>query len=283
MKGASAILLRALLMTFLTSGATSDIYLSENNRLIKLFKQQFSYQFVKHEADIQQAVFEKGILVPHIYEVYQINGCFAIAMEYVHGTTFGKIIFSTDNYTARLNIDPDLMHKFDGIIKYLNTMIDVQIQVNEVAIDNQEAQQLGALFPPMKEYLKKQIESVDCLEEKSKAKFIQALDGVVFRQNLCHGDIHPFNLIETPKGIVIIDWANATAGNSEADVCRSYLIYKLYLPEMAEKFLDLYCNRTQTPRDSILYFEPIAAAARLAENRPDYEVERIFRILSRYT
>ena len=44
---------------------------------------------------------------------------------------------------------------------------------------------------------------------------------------------------------------------------------KLHAEDIAEPYLDAYCNIADMPRASILAWLPYVAAARLAENVPD--------------
>jgi aminoglycoside phosphotransferase (APT) family kinase protein len=51
---------------------------------------------------------------------------------------------------------------------------------------------------------------------------------------ICHGDYHPANVLLTPAGPRVIDWAGASRGDPMADVCRTRLIVELgEVPEHA--------------------------------------------------
>jgi aminoglycoside phosphotransferase (APT) family kinase protein len=41
---------------------------------------------------------------------------------------------------------------------------------------------------------------------------------------LCHGDLHPNNVLITERGPIIVDWSNATQGDPLADVARTSLL-----------------------------------------------------------
>jgi aminoglycoside phosphotransferase (APT) family kinase protein len=43
---------------------------------------------------------------------------------------------------------------------------------------------------------------------------------------VCHGDLHPGNVIMSPQGPVIIDWIDASRGDPLADVARSVLLLR---------------------------------------------------------
>ena len=72
---------------------------------------------------------------------------------------------------------------------------------------------------------------------------------------------------EAPQPIVI-DWPNACCGDPAADVCRSYLILKLHADEVAELYIDVYCQVARVRRQTILDWLLYVAAARLAEDVP---------------
>ncbi len=86
-------------------------------------------------------------------------------------------------------------------------------------------------------------------------------------QKLCHGDFNPSNIIVTSSGeYYIIDWAHATIGNASADSAITYLEFLLnYNAELAEKYLEIFCLKTNTSKNYCLSWLPIVAAARLAK------------------
>ena len=94
---------------------------------------------------------------------------------------------------------------------------------------------------------------------------------------LCHGDLHPENIIGTPEKAVIIDWLNAARGDPAADICRSYLLLFLHVPGIAEAYVDTYCGVSHISRRRVLRWLPVIAAARLAENVP-LEVPRLLEL-----
>jgi aminoglycoside phosphotransferase (APT) family kinase protein len=85
--------------------------------------------------------------------------------------------------------------------------------------------------------------------------------------HLCHGDSHPRNVLGEASQPVI-DWPNACCGDRAADVCHSYLMLKLHADEIAEPYLDAYCQLARIRCQTILDWLSYIAAARLAEDVP---------------
>ena len=64
----------------------------------------------------------------------------------------------------------------------------------------------------------------------------------------------------------IIDWSHATQGNASADVARSYLLFYLAgNEELANKYLKLYCLKSDTAIQYVQRWIPIVAASRLVK------------------
>ena len=88
---------------------------------------------------------------------------------------------------------------------------------------------------------------------------------------LCHGDFNPSNIIVGTDGkYYIIDWAHATQGNAGADVARTYLMFVLAnQQELAEKYLKMYCKKTDTAKQYVEKWMPIVAASQSVKGKPE--------------
>jgi aminoglycoside phosphotransferase (APT) family kinase protein len=97
---------------------------------------------------------------------------------------------------------------------------------------------------------------------------------------LCHGDLHPSNVIVSERGPVLVDWFDASRGERVADIARSSLTLlgdgaatPSHLPGSDRGTLAVltgaYLSRLQEsldiPADVLSLWQAINAAARLAE------------------
>jgi aminoglycoside phosphotransferase (APT) family kinase protein len=96
---------------------------------------------------------------------------------------------------------------------------------------------------------------------------------------LCHGDFHPSNIVGTPGHASIIDWPHAARGEPTVDVCQSWLLMQRSDPELAFAYVEAYAKEGGLAPANILYWSPVVAGARLADNVPR-EVERLKQIIS---
>ena len=208
-------------MELIGSGAQADVY-KDNGMAIKLFKKNVSKNDIEYEMNLQKMASEIGLPVPKIYDVVEIDGKYGFVMEYISGVSVGNIIL---NDISLLN-------------KYLHKSIEIQINIHKNETDK---------FPPMKEKLHRKIAKVQMLSDDEKQKILEKLDQINFDKNLCHGDFQFLNLLETSDGIKIIDWVDSSSGNIEADVYRTYLLYKVHHEEIAELYIENYCKQQVFP------------------------------------
>lgn len=227
------------LTSLIGRGAQADVYCI-GDKAIKLFKENCSKEEVFYEALIHSIIEGTKLPIPKIYEVIQIDNRMAIVMDMIEGISLKDII----------------LNDFKNVGMYMNTFIDLQIQVHNISL---------AGLPVMKEKFTQRIGSSNILSYEQKNRLLVLLNSFEAGTNLCHGDFHFMNLIKSNEEIKIIDWIDATSGNPEADVCRTYLLYNFYFKEYADMYLCQYCKRTSKRKEEIIKWLPVIAGVRLSE------------------
>ena len=88
---------------------------------------------------------------------------------------------------------------------------------------------------------------------------------------MCHGDFNPENIIISNDGILyILDWSHATQGNASADVARTYLLFSLNEnKQLADKYLNMFCKKTDTAKQYIQKWLPIVAASQSVKEKAE--------------
>ncbi|WP_042143045.1 phosphotransferase family protein [Paucisalibacillus sp. EB02] len=241
------------LITPIAVGNTAKIYL-HGNQIVKVFHDYFSQEEAIKEAAKQEAARESGLTIPSIIDVTKIDENPAIIMEYVKGKTLGDL----------------LMENRQKAEYYMTISVDIQLNIHEVKLNSIE---------PMELKLKRQIYAAQRLSESDKTKLLAKLDLMSYEARLCHGDYHLFNLILSDDHVFIIDWVDASIGDIRADVCRTYLLYSQLEEDLAELYLNLYCNKSGISQEEILEWAPIIAGARLSEIVPKEDAGRLLRIV----
>ncbi len=97
------------------------------------------------------------------------------------------------------------------------------------------------------------------------------LESMPKHSKVCHGDFCPANIIVKDDGTpYIIDWAHATQGNAAADAARTYLVFCLNGDEdAAEKYMQLYCEKSKTAKQYVQKWLPIVAASQSVKGNPE--------------
>ena len=67
-----------------------------------------------------------------------------------------------------------------------------------------------------------------------------------------------------------MDWSHATQGNASADVARTYLLFCLEGKEdIAELYLKLFCQKSDTAKQYVQSWLPIVAASQSVKGKPE--------------
>ncbi|OJD44837.1 hypothetical protein BAU24_18810 [Bacillus sp. L27] len=80
----------------------------------------------------------------------------------------------------------------------------------------------------------------------------------------------------------VIDWVDASSGDIRADVFRTYLLYAQSHIELAEMYLQIYCNNTDLTRGEIFQWAPIINTARFSEKVSSQNEVDLSRLLNQY-
>lgn len=213
----------------------------EGDKLIKQFAPNYSKADILNEALNHARVEETDLAIPKIRSIEVVDGEWAIVLDYIEGKTLQQL----------MDENPQ---KED---EYLNMFVDLQICVLSHKVP---------MLNKMRDKFNAKISAAD-LDATTRYELHTRLDSMPRHNNLCHGDFNPSNIIITPGGApYVIDWSHATQGNASADVARSYLLFYLNnKPALAEKYLRLYCKKSDTAIQYVQRWIPIVAASRLVK------------------
>ncbi len=231
-------------MEIIAKSIGKTIY-KDGNKRIKVFDEHYSKSGILNEALNQARIEETGLNIPKILEVKMIDGKWAIVTEYVEGETLAE----------KMEKDPE---NFD---KYLEQFVDVQMLIHS---------QKSTLLTKLKDKMNRKISETD-LDATTRYELHTRLEGMPKHNKVCHGDLYPSNVIITPNGdAYIIDWAHATQGNASADVARTYLLFCLNGKEdIAQKYMEIFCKKSDTARQYIQKWLPIVAASQSVKGKPE--------------
>ena len=211
---------------------------------IKVFAENYAKDDVLSEALNQARVEKTGLNVPAIKSVTTIENKWAIVSEFISGKTLDRIM-------------KEHPEKKD---EYLGKFVDLQLEVQ-----SKTCPKLNKLTDKMRDKI-----SVAQIDENTRYELHTRLEGMPKHAKLCHGDFNPSNIIVTESGkAYILDWSHATIGNASADAARTYLLFWLNGDiSGAEKYLDLFCEKSRTDKRYVQKWMPIVAASQSVKGKP---------------
>ena len=221
----------------------------DGDKCIKVFNSDYSKADELNEALNQARIEETGLNIPKILEVTMIDGKWAIVSEYIKGKTLAEL----------MSEEPE---KKD---EYLDLLVSLQLTVHSktcVALNK------------LKDKMNRKI-SMSELDATTRYDLHTRLEGMPKHNKVCHGDFNPSNIIISEDGTpYILDWSHVTQGNASADAARTYLLFWLSGDiEGAKKYLELFCQKSNTAKQYVQKWMPIVAASQSVKGN---EKEREF-------
>ncbi len=216
---------------------------------MKVFDETYSKADILAEALNQARVEETGLHIPQVREVTVIDGKWAIITDYIKGKTLAQLM---EEHPEKKN-------------DYLNLFVDIQLEVQSKSCP---------LLPKLRDKMNRKISLTD-FDATTRYELHTRLDSMPKHAKLCHGDFNPSNIILTDDGTpYILDWAHATQGNASADAARTYLLFWLAGDiDGAERYLKLFCIKSDTAKQYVQKWMPIVAASQSVKGN---EKEREF-------
>ena len=225
---------------------TKTVY-KYNDKTIKLFIENYSKADILNEA-LNQARVEEGteLNVPKLLEVTKIDNRWALVSEHIEGTPLDKLMSEHPEKEG----------------EYLNLFVDIQMKIlsNTVTLLNRT-----------KDKFRRKLNDAKNIDDNTKYELLQRLEGMKNHTKLCHGDFNPSNIIIKDNGeAYVIDWAHVTQGNASADAAKTFLVFSIEgNSELAEKYINLFSEKTGIAKSNIQRWIPIVAATQMSKGKEE--------------
>ena len=224
------------------------VYKCEDS-VVKVFESSHPKSAVFNEALNTARVEETGLDIPKVKEVTQIDGKWALAIEYKAGKTLEDMMEADSS----------------NLEKYMEDFVDLQLTVHA---------KTAPLLNKLKDKLSRQINGLKDLDATTRYELLTRLESMPKHNKVCHGDFNPSNVIVGKNGkMTVVDWAHATQGNASADAAMTYLLFALKDQNAADLYMKLFCKKSDTAKQYVQQWLPIVAAAQLTK---DNELEKEF-------
>ena len=209
----------------------------DGDKVLKVFDESYSKADVLNEALNQARIEETGLNIPKILGVTMTDGKWTIILEYIDGRTLADLM-------------AEHPEKKD---EYLNLFVDLQLEMHSKTCEN---------LNKLQDKMNRKISQTN-LSATVRYELHTRLEAMPKHNKVCHGDFNPSNIIITNDGKpFILDWSHATQGNASADAARTFLLFSLDGDtDTAKKYLDLFCEKSDTAKQYVQKWMPIVAAS----------------------
>lgn len=259
----------------LARGATADILEWEAGTVLKWFREWMPPHAAAHEAEISRYVQQSGLPVPAVGDLVTHEGRSGLVYQRVEGPTMLRVLSS--NPWQVIGLARQLAELHAHVHRVTAPQLASVRERFRPKLDEARGLMSGAIY------------------ERAQAALDELPDG----EMLCHGDFHPDNILLAAEGPVIIDWPDATRGDPASDVARTSLLLRMgevpqdvplvmrwTIEAVRRLYHAAYLRRYQQlrpiPPERIRAWMFPVVAARLAERRPEAEIQLILAWLERH-
>lgn len=217
-------------------GGKADVYLLDEEKVVKVFHDELSADQVESELRRSQAVYESGLPAVRVYEAVVAGDRYGIVSEYIHGSSLGAVISGS----------PDRIGAYGKSMGELFRKLHSTRAGNDVLTDIKERTALWT------DYLEEHFITHD-----DALKIREILDCVPDTGTLLHCDFHPGNIMLRGEEPVMIDLDDICTGHPIFDLTFNSLLHKFSPPGMIEQAMSMSTELANEFRKTMLsaYFE----------------------------
>jgi Ser/Thr protein kinase RdoA (MazF antagonist) len=240
-------------------GTRSQVHSYGHGAVVKVPRRSTPDSWILYEAQYAEAVRAVGAPAPRLLGVERIGGRPASVWERVEGLSMWQQVVDRPDHSAALGrLLADIQDHLFGLVP-------------PVTLPRQRDRLMSKI--------RLTAESIDA--SLGRALGLLPADTGVAR--LCHGDLHPSNVILRDEGWVIVDWFDASRGDAVADVARSLLTLlsdgasmprhlagadRSALGVLTDAYLERMREHREIDPDLLARWQAVSAVARMAEGVP---------------
>lgn len=179
-------------------GASADVLAWGDGKVVKLFHAQWAYS-AEMELERARAVHALGAPCPVPFDRVEHEGRTGIVYERIDGPLLLDSLRDGSASSAQV----------------ADRLAGLHARLHAVRIPPEST------LPRLREWIRRWLARLpDDVRERGERE----LERLPAEDGLCHGDLHPGNVIVCGTRLVVVDWVNASAGPLALDVARSYVL-----------------------------------------------------------
>jgi thiamine kinase len=187
---------------FLAEGREAEVFLQADGTVLKLLRDPAHAWRVDAEAAALRALDADGYPVPAFVSTTTVDGRPGLVIGRVDGRNL------LDQFGRRPL----------SIFATARVLGDLHAAMHRRAAPPE--------LPSLRDVLRARVDEAGALPHDLRPRVLALLDGLPDGDRLCHGDLHPGNVLGTADDPVVIDWGDATRGAPAADVARTWVLVR---------------------------------------------------------
>ena len=181
-------------------GRTAEVFARGDDEVIKLLRPGFPDRLGEHEAMVAARVADASVGAPRFLGTTRIEGRLGLVYERLRGPSM---------------LERVVRHPWE-IDRRARQFAGLHAAVH---LAN------GTGLPDQKAEVRRMIERAGAsLPADAREAALARLDALPDGAAICHGDMHPGNVLVTASGPVVIDWETASRGDPAGDVARTLFL-----------------------------------------------------------
>ena len=215
--------------------------------------------WIGSEAQYADAARAAGAPAPRLLDLQQVGGRTASVWERIDAPSMWEQVVRRPQRSAPLGrLLADIQHDLFGLVPPVT-------------------------LPRQRDRLVSKIRRTAALVDRSLEAALELLPPETGTPRLCHGDLHPSNVLLGDDGPMIVDWFDASRGDPIADVARSSLTLlgdgveppqhlagadPAALATLTAAYLERLDDHLDVDRDLLARWQAVSAVGRIAEGVP---------------
>jgi len=232
------------------------------NQILKLYGPDVPRDWVKELGRREKKLFEAGFPVPEVGELIEIDDSLGQVYERVEGKSIADDLLKITDASSEKVVK--LAHEFAETHAKIHSYRDIQAEM-----------------PLFKKLISTVLHRIEVLPADVRDATLKALEEMPDGDRVCHGDYHPYNVLLSSRGPIVIDWNNSHIGNPIEDVARSKLMltgFSMMAPSVSgvvdsfnQFYLERYFELRPDGQEQIEAWWPIVSAVRLIDGIPEIQ------------